>query len=315
MLADVHHLVKILLRIAADYVSLIGLDLVHFLTTRSGDFRHMASTDTPLLGSIAGLWRYPVKSMLGEELDVAEVTERGLLGDRAYALIDVESGQVVSAKNPRKWGNLFDFRSNLLGSPLDNDEIPPARITLPDGTTVRTDDPGLEDRLSDLVGRAVRLASSPPLASRIEGYWPDFDFIESPDTSFQVELPAGTFFDGSLLHFITTATLERLSTVSPQSAFDVRRFRPNMIIEVPDNTAGFVEDGWVGRTIAIGDEVRLMITHPCPRCVMTTLPQGDLPKDPNVLRTAVQQNRGNVGVNAAILHGGRIQRGDVVAMA
>ncbi len=274
----------------------------------------MTSDSTIPLGSIAALWRYPVKSMRGEELDVAEVTERGLLGDRAYAMIDVETGQVVSAKNPRKWSNLFEFRSNLLESPSDRDAIPPARIALPDGTTVRTDDPGVEERLSALVGRAVRLASSPPPSSRIEGYWPDFDFIESPDTTFHVELPAGTFFDGSLLHFITTATLARLSTVSPQSAFDVRRFRPNMIIEVPDNTAGFIEDGWVGRTIAIGDEVRLMITHPCPRCVMTTLPQDELPKDPNVLRTAVQQNRGNVGVNAAVLHGGRVRRGDVVAM-
>ncbi len=275
----------------------------------------MTSNGTTPLGSITALWRYPVKSMGGEELDVAEVTERGLLGDRSYALIDVETGQVVSAKNPRKWGNLFEFQSTLLESSSDNDTIPAARITLPDGITVRSDDPGVEDRLSALVGRAVRLASSPPPASRIEGYWPDFDFIESPDTSFQVELPAGTFFDGSLLHFITTATLERLSTVSPQSVFDVRRFRPNMIIEVPDNTAGFVEDGWVGRTIAIGDEVRLMVTHPCPRCVMTTLPQGDLPKDPNVLRTAVQQNWGNVGVNAAILRGGQVRRGDVVTTA
>jgi uncharacterized protein YcbX len=274
----------------------------------------MASIDTTTLGSITAIWRYPVKSMRGEELDVAEVTERGLFGDRAYALIDIETGQVVSAKNPRKWGNLFEFQSTLLESSTHDDAIPPARIALPDGTTIRTDDPGVEDRLSALVGRTVHLASAPPPAARIEGYWPDFDFIESPDKYFHFEPPAGTFFDGSLLHFITTATLERLSTVSPQSAFDVRRFRPNLVIEVPDKSAGFVEDGWVGRTIAIGEEVRLMITHPCPRCVMTTLPQGDLPKDPNVLRTIVQQNWGNVGVNAAILRGGRIRRGDVVAM-
>jgi uncharacterized protein len=274
----------------------------------------MASTGTRPLGSIAAIWRYPVKSMRGEELDVTEVTERGLFGDRAYALIDIETGRVVSAKNPRKWGNLFDFQSNLLESSSHDDAIPAARITLPDGTTVRTDDPGVEERLSALLGRAVRLASSPPPAARIEGYWPDFDFIESPDKFFQFEPPAGTFFDGSLLHFITTATLERLSSVSPRSAFDVRRFRPNLIIEGPDKAAGFVEDRWVGRTIAIGDQVRLMITHPCPRCVMTTLPQGDLPKDPNVLRTIVQQNGGNVGVNAAILRGGRIRLGDVVAM-
>jgi uncharacterized protein YcbX len=83
---------------------------------------------------------------------------------------------------------------------------------------------------------------------------------------------------------------------------------------VPDQAAGFVEDAWVGRTITIGDEVRLTVTHPCPRCVMTTLPQEELPKDPNVLRTAVQHNQGNVGVNASVLRGGRVRRGDVVGV-
>ena len=271
-------------------------------------------TTTTSVGSIAAIWRYPVKSMRGEELDEGEITERGLLGDRSYALIDVETGKVVSAKNPRKWGNLFEFQSTVLESPSHLEAIPAALITLPDGSSVRTDDPGVEERLSALLGWTVRLASSPPPASRIEGYWPDYDWLEARDKTFHVDLPTGTFFDGSLLHFITTATLERLSSLSPQSRFDVRRFRPNFIIEVPDHTAGFVEDAWVGRTIAIGDEVRLMVTHPCPRCVMTTLPQGELPKDPNVLRTAVQHNQGNVGVNASVSRGGRIRRGDAVGV-
>ncbi len=274
----------------------------------------MVRSDTTRQGTIAALWRYPIKSMRGEELDEGEITDRGLLGDRSYALIDVETGKVVSAKNPRKWGNLFDFQSTLVESPSSNEGVPPARITFPDGSTVQTDDPGVEERLSALVGRTVRLASSPPPASRIEGYWPDYDWLESRDKFFHVELPAGTFFDGSLVHFITTATLERLASLSPQSQFDVRRFRPNLIFEVPDSTAGFVEDAWVGRTITLGDEVRLMVTHPCPRCVMTTLPQGELPKDPNVLRTAVRYNQGNVGVNASVVRGGRVRRGDAVAV-
>ncbi len=272
----------------------------------------MAITGTTSLGTIAVIWRHPVKSMRGEEVSEGEITERGLLGDRSYALIDVETGKVVSAKNPRKWGNLFDFQSTLVESPSHNEGIPAARITLPDGSSVRTDDPGVEGRLSAILGRAVRLASSPPPASRIEGYWPDYDWLEARDKVFDVDLPTGTFFDGSLLHFITTATLERLGSLSPQSQFDVRRFRPNFIIDVPEKATGFVEDGWVGQTIAIGDEVRLMVTHPCPRCVMTTLPQCELPKDPNVLRTAVQHNQGNVGVNASVLRGGRIRCGDAV---
>jgi uncharacterized protein YcbX len=274
----------------------------------------MATTDTISLGSIAAIWRYPVKSMRGEELDEAEITERGLFGDRSYALIDVETGKVVSAKNPRKWGNLFEFQSSLFESTSQRDSIPAARITLPDGTTTRTDDPGIEGRLSALVGRAVRLESSPPPASQIEGYWPDYEWLEARDKVFNVDLPPGTFFDGSLVHFITTATLERLAALSPQSRFDVRRFRPNLIIEVPDHMAGFVEDAWVSRTIAIGDDVRLTVTLPCPRCVMTTLPQGELPKDPNVLRTAVQHNQGNVGVYANVSRCGRIRRGDAVGL-
>jgi uncharacterized protein len=274
----------------------------------------MATTGTTPFGSIAAIWRYPVKSMRGEELDEGEITDRGLLGDRTYALIDVETGKVVSAKNPRKWGNLFEFRSTLVEPPSHLDAIPAARITLPDASAVRTDDPGVEERLSSLLGRTVRMAASPPPASRIEGYWPDYDWLEARDEFFHVELPAGTFFDGSLVHFITTATLERLAALSPQSRFDVRRFRPNFIIEVPDKSAGFIEDAWVGRTITIGNEVRLMVTHPCPRCVMTTLPQEGLPKDPNVLRTAVRYNQGNVGVNASVLRGGRVRRGDALAV-
>jgi hypothetical protein len=173
----------------------------------------MATTGTTPLGTIAAIWRHPVKSMRGEELDEAEITERGLLGDRALALIDVETGKVVSAKNPRKWGNLFEFQSTLVDSPSRIESIPAARITLPDGSSVRTDEPGVEERLSVLLGRTVRLASSPLPASRIEGYWPDYDWLEARDKVFHVDLPPGTFFDGSLVHFITTATLERLSSL------------------------------------------------------------------------------------------------------
>src|SRR3954454_1315758 len=175
----------------------------------------MAGTDTTRQGSLATLWRYPVKSMLGEELAVAEVTDRGLLGDRAYALIDVETGQVVSAKNPRKWGNLFEFRATLVESPSHPSPMPTARLTLPDGATVDTDDPGFDERLSAMVGRPVRLASSPPDTPRIEGYWPDYEWLESPDVVFEVTLPPGTFFDGARVHLVTTATLDRLHSLSP----------------------------------------------------------------------------------------------------
>ncbi len=127
-------------------------------------------------------------------------------------------------------------------------------------------------------------------------------------------MPSGTFFDLAPVHLVTTATINRLRELAPQSRFEVRRFRPNLVVESPTGASGFVENDWIGRTLAIGDEVRLNITGPCPRCVMTTLAQGDLPKDPGILRAAVLHNQGNVGVYASVVRGGRIKRGDPVEL-
>lgn len=274
----------------------------------------MASEGMGQRGSIAAIWRYPVKSMRGEELDASDVTDRGLLGDRAYALVDVETGKVVSAKNPRKWPNMLDFRSGFVEPPNRSGPMPPARIATPDGATIDTVDPGFDERLTGLVGRRVRLASSAGDAPRIEGYWPDYDWLESPDAVFEVKLPPGTFFDAAVVHLLTTTTLESLHALSPGSRFEIPRFRPNIVVTLSDEAEGFPEDEWAGRTVRIGDEVRLAISEPCPRCVMTTVSQGDLPKDPDVLRTIVQRNAGNVGVLASVLRGGRIRREDAVVV-
>jgi uncharacterized protein YcbX len=266
-------------------------------------------------GSIASLWRYPVKSMLGEELHAADVTERGIAGDRAYALLDPESGRVISAKNPRKWGNLFEFRSSLVDEPGPSGSLPAARITFPDGATATTSEPGIEERLSAALGKPVRLTATVPAAPRSEGYWPEHEWLEQPGEVFEFDLPPGTFFDCATVHLVTSATLSRLQTLSPQSRFEVRRFRPNFVLEMPAGALGFVENDWIDRTLALGNQVRLRVTGPCPRCVMTTLSQGDLPKDPDILRTAVQQNQGNVGVYAAVVQGGRVRRGDSFTVA
>jgi uncharacterized protein YcbX len=111
-------------------------------------------------------------------------------------------------------------------------------------------------------------------------------------------------------HILTTATLDRLRDLYPQGRFEVRRFRPNIVVQPSSGEKTFVENAWIGHTLAIGDQVRLNITGPCPRCVMTTLSQGDLPRDPGILRTAAQHNQVNVGVYAAVVRGGTIRRGD-----
>src|SRR5215208_6621721 len=117
----------------------------------------MVSSAQTALGSVVALWRYPVKSMMGEELNAAEVTEGGLLGDRAYALVDSADGKVTSAKNPRKWPRLFDFRAALAGVPAVGRELPPVHITLPDGTTVSSEQPDVHRILSTALEREVAL--------------------------------------------------------------------------------------------------------------------------------------------------------------
>jgi uncharacterized protein YcbX len=272
----------------------------------------MMSSPSDSRATVVALRRYPLKSMRGEDLNAADVTERGLLGDRAYALIDVDEGRVVSAKNPRKWGAMFDCRADFVEPPGASAPRPPVRITLPDGSQVRSDQADVNERLSATLGRAVRIASMCPPSPSLEEYWPDVEGLARRDEVTSEAMPEGTFFDLAIVHLLTTATLDRLRELAPTRRFEVRRFRPNFVLEASDGSKGFVENDWVGRTLAIGPEVRLGVTGPCPRCVMTTLAQEDLPKDPGILRAAVEHNGGNVGIYATVLRGGRVRRGDLV---
>ena len=265
-------------------------------------------------GTVVGLWRYPVKSMMGEELNAAEITERGLLGDRQFALVDAATGKVAGAKNPRKWGNFFDFRAAYVEPPEANATLPAVRLTLPNGTALTTESENLNDVLSGALGRAVELTQvGTEQESLAEEYVPDIEGLEHRDTVTEWELPAGTFYDLAVVHLLTTATLDRLRELYPAGRFEARRFRPNIVISTAE--PGFVENDWLGRTVTVGETVRLRITRSCPRCVMTTLAQGDLPKDPGILRTAAQNNAANVGVYADVISAGAIHRGDRVVLS
>lgn len=265
-------------------------------------------------GSVVALWRYPVKSMMGEELNACEVTNRGVLGDRAYALVDPTNGKVVSAKNPRKWGDLFSFRANYATPPRLGEPAPPVIITLPDGSTLDSTEDQVDETLTGALGRDVRLDTAAPEEPSLEEYWPDIEGLDHQDTVTDEAMPTGTFFDLAVLHILTTATLDRLRELYPEGRFETRRFRPNIVVETSSTESAFVENDWIGRSITIGDEVQLAITGACPRCVMITLPQGDLPRDRGILRTAAKHNDVHVGVYAAVTQGGMIRSGDKVTV-
>lgn len=276
--------------------------------------------------SVISLWRYPVKSMMGEELNAAAVTAAGVLGDRAFAVVDRETGKVASAKNPRKWPDFFAFRAAYCEPPAVGIDLPSVRVTLPDGETVRSDAADLEARLSQALGREVSFQRHAPRDPTLEQYWPERDGQGDDVTNEAMAgaAPAGTFFDYATIHVLTTATLDKLRQVYPQGRFEVRRFRPNLVVQAAPGVAEFVENDWVGKILKIGDEVELLVTDPCPRCVMPTLAQGDLPKDPDIMRAMmantvqvpfVQKPLPSIGVYARVVRAGTVRRGAAVMVA
>ena len=256
---------------------------------------------------VATLWRYPVKSMQGEELNATHVTPGGLLGDRQFAVVDPATGKVAGAKNPRKWPGFFYFRAAYVAPPSAGEGLPAVRVTMPDGTSATTEDADLPKLLSAVLGREVTLSGFFPAASAE-------DFVVASEEVVTWDLPAGTFFDSAPVHLVTTATLDKLRSLYPAGRFEPRRFRPNIIVTTPPDAEGFVENSWVGRELSIGTSVRLRVTMPTGRCIMTTLPQGDLPRDRGILKTAVEHNHAAIGVYAEILSGGLVRRGDAVTL-
>ncbi len=294
----------------------------------------MAGATQATLGTVTAVWRYPVKSMCGEEVAGADITARGVLGDRCYALLDPATGRVVSAS---KWTRLFDCHATYAEEPRCDGPPPPVRIALPDGETITSALPDRDAILARALGWDARLITTAPASGTDEASWPAIqggvpvgESLPREDgetrTALQVAAaaPKGAFFDGAVIHLLTSATLARLRALYPEGNFDVRRFRPNIVVEIPDEAAGFVEDEWVGRTLVIGETVRLKVLLSCPRCVMATLSQGnELPRDVGILRTIARNNQrlvadlGNMacaGVYADVAESGFIRRGDPVRL-
>lgn len=265
-------------------------------------------------GKVVSIWRYPLKSMMGEELNSSYISERGLLGDRTYALIDQETGNVVSAKNPRKWGNLFDFHASFRDPLKDVENIPPIRITFPDGTQIYSDQGDIDHNLSKVLGREVSIMKASLDKPNYEEYWPNIEGLAQRNVVTTEAMPPKTFFDIAVIHILTTSTINRMRQLYPEGRFEVRRFRPNIVVESASGEKDFIENSWVGKKIRIGKEILLNINAPCTRCVMITLPQGDLPKDLGILHTVAKYNQVHAGVYASVHRGGTIHRGDPVGL-
>lgn len=281
----------------------------------------MSSQSTDQIGAVASLWRYAVKSMTGEKLDEAFFADGGILGDRAYAVIDRSNGKVASAKFPRKWSSLIELSASIAEPRGVGGLPPPVRITWPDGSDTVSSDDSVDALLSETVGRPVTLTAVRPESVSVER----LDPLAADETLLDIGelMVKEKFSDYADVHLLTTATLARLSELCPASRFEPRRFRPNVVVETVADQSGFVENAWVGRTVVIGDEVRLCVTDPTPRCSIPTLGQGELPKDPGVLRTIAEYNQlavplldGQmlpcVGVYAFVIQGGVVRRGDRV---
>jgi len=293
-----------------------------------------------LATTVAELWRYPVKSMQGERVDAAEVTESGFAGDRTYAVIDPATGKVGSAKHPRVWGALLQCAARYASAPIPGAPLPSVVITLPDGSETASDDPAVDERLSAVFGRPVQLTTVAPEGNAYLAVWPDFEGVMPDDVREQskvegseadgtltglglaVAAPPGTFFDVSTLHVLTTSTLRHLGELEPNSRFAVERYRPNIVID--SDGEPFAENGWSGGTLQFGTDLTAAVIIPTMRCIMTTLAQGDLPRDNEILRTLTRHNRieipglgtwSCVGSYAAVTAPGRVQVGDGITFS
>ncbi|GAC1534855.1 MAG: MOSC domain-containing protein [Acidimicrobiales bacterium] len=292
----------------------------------------------PMDLQVAQLWRFPVKSMGGEQVDECPLAGRGLRGDRGYALVDRTTGRVASAKDPRKWAGLLQMAARYVDQPSGGRQLPPVTITFADGSSVRSDAPGIDATLSQAVGREVSLSSEPGPGAGYDGVWPLIDglapdrFIESSEVGRTDDgepvlglelggLATGTFLDVAPVHVLATATLDDLAVRNPGASYDRRRFRANVVLS--GAPSAFVENDWVGRSMAIGD-AEITVAMATMRCVMTTLAQTGLERDRRTLQGIAAHNRVEipglgtwacVGAYATVSRGGTVRIGDRMSLS
>jgi uncharacterized protein len=285
----------------------------------------MANGSVVTVGRIGALWRYPVKSMLGEAITSVAVSAAGFEGDRRFGVIDAGTGRIASAKRPRRWQRLLQLRAEVAGPGA-------VRIRFPDGTAVTSGDPGAEAALAAFLGADVLLSGDAPPKAELDRAVPEEVLADGPDADVAFTMleiaaasPPGTFFDFTPLQLVTSASLQQAGAAHPAGRVDVVRYRPNVVVET-DGESGFVENDWAGRRLHLGDDVVLDVVVPSPRCAVPTLRHGDLPLDPDALRVPLEHNFVPVplegfgsapclGVHAVVVTGGRLHLGDEVRLA
>ena len=283
------------------------------------------------VGTLRQIWRYPVKSMAGETVDDVVLGDRGLPGDRAWAVRDEVRGGIRGAK---KIPALMHFAARYARAPAAEGSSP-AQIVLPDGSTVETGAPDVNARLSRALGHEVSLWPLLP-ADALDHYRRGRPTHEDVDTELRAifgrtpeeplpdlrlfpreliefESPPGTYFDAFPLLLLTESALAAISARAGESVFDVRRFRPNLVVGDTASDGEMPEMAWRGQRLAIG-EATLRVTIECPRCIMVTHGFADLPRDPSIMRALVREAGGNLGVYATVESPGMVRAGDAVEL-
>jgi uncharacterized protein YcbX len=264
--------------------------------------------DTDVVGRVAELWRFPVKSMQGERLDGLELGPGGVVGDRRYGLIDVASGHLLSAKSVPA---LLAARAVTVGQDV--------HITLPDGRRLAADDPDASAVLSAWLGRPVELKPAGSTAGAVSY---EMTFDPPNDGAEMIVWPAmdGSFLDLAPIHAVTTASLASMAASRPDAVWDVRRFRPNVLIDT-GAAEGFVEDGWVGHDVALGAAgAAIHVDMQSVRCAMPLRAQpalGDQPaleRDIEVFRTLTAEHNNHLGIYCGVTTPGSIRPGDPVTL-
>ena len=273
--------------------------------------------------SVATIFRYPVKSMMGETLSEADIGEAGIPGDRGWAVWDEKRGGIRGGK---KIPQLMTLAAKSgTAAPL---------ITAADGDSASASSERINDWLSGKLNHPVTLWPLLP-ADELDHYRrgaPDTEDFEQelravfgrlpdeplPDLAgfeelLEFESPPGTYFDAFPISIISQQSLNTMDQLEGESRFDVRRFRPNLLVDVPGSDHPFPEQAWVGKTLAIGS-VTLRIDTTCPRCAMTTHGFDDLPQDPQIMRKLVANSEGNLGIYASVVKVGKVATGDPVSV-